>query len=109
MNLANMLGSMLNMMGHKVFTAFDGIDGIRKAKEVIPDIIFCDIGMPEMDGYEVALNLRQDIRLKEIYLVALTGYADPRDKECAKEAGFNKHLAKPVNKAALEQVLAEVI
>jgi len=108
-DVAEILCSLLRYLGYEVVSAPDGIKGLARAKEFQPDVIFCDIGLPGMNGYEVARNLRRDDRLQDVYLIALSGYAQPEDIERSKEAGFNRHVAKPVDLAKLEQILEEDI
>ncbi|HZA96830.1 MAG TPA: response regulator, partial [Burkholderiaceae bacterium] len=71
-----------------------------------PHIVFCDIGLPGLDGYEVARALRGDPESADIYLVALTGYGQQEDQRRTREAGFDLHLVKPVDDSALEMALA---
>jgi CheY-like chemotaxis protein len=71
-----------------------------------PDIILCDVGLPAMDGYAVAQAVRADERLRQAYLVALSGYALPEDLQRAADAGFDTHLAKPASVEKLQAVLA---
>ena len=73
---------------------------------VAPDVVLCDIGLPGMDGYEVARSLRADPALAGTRLVALSGYALPEDLQRAAEAGFDRHIAKPPSPETLESVLA---
>jgi PAS domain S-box-containing protein len=108
-DIAEILSSLLVYLGHEVVVAFSGPEGIAKAKEFQPEIVICDIGLPGMNGYEVARSLRSDKKLKDIFLIALSGYAQPEDLEQSRKAGFNTHLAKPVNLDILEQTLAEVL
>ncbi|MEL7609463.1 MAG: PAS domain S-box protein [Bacillota bacterium] len=107
-DFAELLCSILRMQGHEISIAADGVEGIQKAKEQIPDVILCDIGLPGINGFEVAGRMREDINLKNVYLIALTGYAGNLDADLAKKSGFDMHLAKPVDAASLEKVLAEV-
>ncbi len=107
-DLASLLCSMFVMMGHEAVAAHDGFKGIKQAKDYKPDVIFCDIGLPGMNGFEVAKRIREDDSLNELFLVALTGYAGQKDLELATEAGFNLHLAKPVDVASLKGVLDKV-
>ena len=108
-DVAEIMCSLLRYLGNEVVSAPDGIKGLARAKEFQPDVIFCDIGLPGVDGYEVARNLRRDERLQDVYLIAISGYAQPEDIERSKEAGFNRHVAKPVDLAKLEQILEEGI
>lgn len=105
-DLAEILSELLSYLGHDVFFALDGPEGIRKARHYLPDVLISDIGLPGMSGYEIAEVFQNDDQLKSIYLIALSGYAQPEDFERSRKAGFRQHLAKPVNldslKAALE-------
>jgi len=106
-DIAEILASLLRNLGHSVVTASSGKKGIAMAKEFHPDVLLCDIGLPGMDGFEVARSFRNDPELKDVILIALTGYAHPDYLKLAKEAGFDRHLTKPVNLTTLEQTLAE--
>ncbi|MBI5499929.1 MAG: response regulator [Deltaproteobacteria bacterium] len=106
LDAADSLRDVLEFAGHRVATAHDGPAGIEKAREFLPDVVLCDIGLPGMDGYEVARAFRADARLRQTYIVALSGYALPQDLAEAREAGFDMHLAKPANLEDLEQALA---
>src|SRR5512141_1907249 len=75
------LADVLELSGHRVLVARDGISGIAKAHEVRPDIVLCDIGLPDVDGYEVARRIRADPSLGTTRLIALSGYAQPEDRE----------------------------
>jgi two-component system CheB/CheR fusion protein len=105
---ADSLCVALELDGHEVAVAHDGREGIKQARELRPEVVVCDIGLPEMDGYEVARTLRADEQLRSTYLVALTGYALPEDLAKAKEAGFDQHLAKPPSLKKLGEILAAV-
>jgi CheY-like chemotaxis protein len=85
--------------------AYNGPDGIEKARKSRPDVVFCDIGLPGMDGYAVARVLRSEAGLSQALLVALTGYARPDDLRHAAEAGFDHHLGKPASLEQLSEVL----
>jgi len=82
--------------GHEVRIAHDGAQALLEAQEFKPDIAFLDIGMPKVHGYEVARRLREDPSLRGITLVALTGWGHADDRDRAREAGFDRHLVKPV-------------
>lgn len=103
---ASSLKELLEMLGHQAQVAFDGPTGIALAKESTPDLLLCDIGLPAMDGYQVARLFREDPELREITLVALSGYALPDDVARAKESGFDQHLAKPPSLEELERVFS---
>ena len=88
--------------------AHSGNHGITLARSFRPEVLLCDIGLPGMDGYEVARTFSADEELKHVHLVSLTGYARPEDLRRAKEAGFHCQLAKPVDLAILKQALAKL-
>lgn len=98
------LQSMLELMGHRVESADDGPAGVDKALAIIPDVAFVDIGLPSMDGFEVARRLRAADGSR-MYLVALTGFGAREDRERALAAGFDAHMVKPVEANALAKLL----
>ncbi|MBL9147414.1 MAG: PAS domain S-box protein [Phycisphaerae bacterium] len=108
-DLVAMLAGSLRQSGFSVHAAHTGPDGLRSAEEWQPDVLLLDIGLPEMDGYQVARRLRQDQRLgkfsKPLRLVALTGYGRSSDIALSREAGFDAHLVKPVDFDDLLSVL----
>ncbi|HEX7624089.1 MAG TPA: PAS domain S-box protein [Anaeromyxobacteraceae bacterium] len=89
------LAQILASHGHRVHVARDGRSGLALARELRPDVVLCDIGLPDMDGYAVARALRGDDALRSARLIALSGYAQPEDRQRAREAGFDAHVAKP--------------
>ncbi len=103
---ADSMREALELDQHEVAVAYDGPEGIQKAREFKPDVTLCDIGLPGMDGYDVARAFRADEALRSTFLVALTGYAQPEDLTKAQSAGFDRHIAKPPNLEKLEQILA---
>ncbi|ABS27129.1 ATP-binding protein [Anaeromyxobacter sp. Fw109-5] len=103
---AEMLRDLLAGAAHEVEVAPDGRQGVARARALRPDLVLCDIGLPVMDGYEVARTLRGDPDLSATLLVALSGYAMPDDVAKAAQAGFDRHLAKPVSLSELGAVLA---
>jgi PAS domain S-box-containing protein len=105
--ITRLLSILLKNLGHEVITANSGPEGIVKAREFNPEVVFCDIGMPGMDGYDVAREIRSDDRLKNAFLIALSGYAQDDDLKRSMAAGFDRHLAKPVRMAVLKATLAE--
>jgi signal transduction histidine kinase/ActR/RegA family two-component response regulator len=105
---ADSLREVLELDGHEVAVVYRGREALEKARVFRPDIVLCDIGLPDIDGYAVARALRADEELRRFTLVALTGYAQPDDATRARAAGFDAHLAKPVSMEALERVLAGV-
>jgi CheY-like chemotaxis protein len=105
---ADSLCEALKLVGHRVAVAYDGEAGLAKARELEPEFVLCDIGLPgTMDGYAVAEALRRERTTASAYLVALTGYAQPEDRCRSANAGFDLHLAKPPDLAALEHLLAQ--
>jgi len=103
---ADSLREVLAFGGHVVEVAYNGPEGLARAREFKPEVVLCDIGLPGMDGYQVARAFRADDGLKGIFLVALSGYALPEDLQRAHEAGFDRHLAKPPSLEKIEHVLA---
>jgi CheY-like chemotaxis protein len=95
---------LLQLWHHKIEVAVDGKEGIAKALAGRPDVALVDIGLPEMDGYQVATQLRQALG-KTIRLIAMTGYGQFHDSRRAREAGFDQHLIKPVDPEELRQLL----
>jgi signal transduction histidine kinase/ActR/RegA family two-component response regulator len=103
---AKSLAMLLELLGHDVRTAHDGPSGLQIAQTLLPEIVLLDIGLPGMDGLEVARRLRQEIGLKDALVVALTGYGMEEDRRRSQEAGFNAHLIKPVDLQELQTLLA---
>jgi PAS domain S-box-containing protein len=103
---ATSLGEVLALEGARVAVTHNGTEGIARAHEFTPDVVLCDIGLPGIDGYDVARALRRDPVVASAMLVALTGYAQPEDRQRAREAGFDAHLAKPPDLTALRRLLA---
>jgi signal transduction histidine kinase len=107
-DLAEIICELIGLLGYETESAHNGTAGIAKARELQPDVIICDIGLPGMSGYEVAKMIRKDAELEDTFLIALSGYAQSEDMEKSKEAGFDRHLAKPVSLETLKMVLNEV-
>ncbi|HYD43399.1 MAG TPA: ATP-binding protein [Anaeromyxobacter sp.] len=105
---AQSLADLLELHGHDVRVARDGRSGIALAREVHPDVILCDIGLPDVDGYEVARTLRHDGALRDARLVALSGYAQREDLQRARDAGFDAHIPKPPDVDELLSVVGGV-
>ena len=103
---AESLTMLLELFGHSVRTVSDGMAALAAVRAKVPDVMLVDIGLPDMDGHEVARRVRSDPELDHIVLVALTGYGREEDKAHAKAAGFAHHLVKPVNPEALSALLA---
>jgi PAS domain S-box-containing protein len=100
------LAEILELEGHHVRVARDGRSGLALAHERHPDVVLCDIGLPDIDGYEVARALRRDEDLRGTRLVAVSGYAQPEDRKAARDAGFDAHVSKPPDLGELMDVLA---
>ena len=100
------LSKLLRMKGHDVVVAGDGVAAIAVAATFLPEIALLDIGMPKMNGYEAASELRKQSWGKSMFLVAMTGWGQEDDKRRALAAGFDHHLTKPVDPTALDQLLA---
>jgi len=98
-------GLVLQMIGHHVKLAQDGLKALDLAEEFSPEVILLDIGLPGMDGYEVAKRIRKKPWGANLFLIAMTGWGQTRDKEESKKAGFDAHLTKPVDPEELEQIL----
>jgi PAS domain S-box-containing protein len=103
---AESLAILLRLQGQDVRVAHDGPSGLTAAAAERPDVVFLDIGMPGMDGYEVCRRLRQQPGLNGMVVVALTGWGQEEDRRRSQEAGFDRHLVKPVGIEALREVLA---
>jgi CheY-like chemotaxis protein len=103
---AEMLSALLGSVGHRVETACDGPSALRRLDRAWPDIAILDIGLPGMDGYELAGRIRQlaAARGQSISLVALSGYGQDSDVRRALAAGFDRHIAKPVSLGTLQEL-----
>lgn len=106
---ADSLREALELGGHEVAVAYSGAEGVEAARRFEPEIVLCDIGLPGLDGYEVARALRAESAAggRSIFLVALSGYALQEDVERSYAAGFDRHLAKPPNIDVLEKIVAQ--
>jgi len=92
---------LLELSGHEVKTVGNGADALASAPVFAPDVVMLDIGLPAMDGYLVARQLRELSATRSSCLIALTGYGQPADRERAREAGFDHHLTTPADPDAL--------
>jgi CheY-like chemotaxis protein len=102
---AESLSILLRMQGHEVRVAYDGLEALDLAAELMPDLVLLDIGLPRLDGYEVARRLRQFPGGDGMIMVAVTGWGQAEDRRRSREAGFDHHLVKPLDFAALDQLL----
>jgi signal transduction histidine kinase/CheY-like chemotaxis protein len=104
---AESLGLLLELVGYKTSMAHDGEDALRKALEINPDVVLLDIGLPKLNGYEVARRIRLEPWGARPILVAITGWGQTEDIDLAREAGFDHHLVKPVDGDALLSLIAK--
>lgn len=104
---ADSLAMLLKLIGHEVRVAYDGEEAVLAAESFQPEVILLDIGMPKLNGYDACRSIREQSWGKNIFIVALTGWGQEDDRRRTAEAGFNSHLVKPVEIAALRKVLAE--
>ncbi|QKT02613.1 PAS domain S-box protein [Ectothiorhodospiraceae bacterium 2226] len=102
---ADSLAALLEIMGLQPRVAYDGPGALKACDDYRPAVVLLDIGMPGMDGYEVARRLRANPRMEGVTLIALTGWGQAEDRRRTREAGFDHHLLKPVNLDALREVL----
>jgi CheY-like chemotaxis protein len=102
---ADSMRLLLEVLGHQVRVTANGEDALEAARTLPPQLMLVDIGLPGIDGYEVARRVRRDPSLREVTLVALTGYGREEDKSAALAAGFDDHLVKPVEIEKLEAVV----
>lgn len=105
---AETLREALELGEHEVRVAYNGTDGLALARKLRPDVLLCDLGLPGIDGFEVARAFRADESLRGTFLVALSGYSQPEDRRRAQEAGFDRHVAKPPRLSKLEALIASV-
>jgi CheY-like chemotaxis protein len=106
---ADSLALLLRLSGQDVRVAYDGHAAVELARTFRPELVFLDIGLPGMDGYDVAKELRQTLEMEQLILVALTGWGQEEDRKRSAAAGFDHHLVKPVEPRALELLLAALI
>ena len=98
---AESLAMLLKITGHEVRMANDGLAAVEAAAEFLPEVILLDIGLPRLNGYEAARQIRQQSWGKSMTLIALTGWGQEEDRQRSKEAGFDSHMVKPVDHAEL--------
>ena len=107
-DIADSLAMLLRIEGNEVEVAYSAQGTFEAVQRMRPEAVFLDIGLPQMDGYEIARRLRADPAAKRFHLIALTGYGQERDRERAREAGFDTHLVKPADIEAVNQILASL-
>jgi CheY-like chemotaxis protein len=100
------LAMMLDLMGCEARAAHDGVEALGLAAKFRPDLILLDIGMPRLNGYDTARRVRAEAWGRGVVLVALTGWGQEEDRRKSQEAGFDAHMTKPIEPAALEKLLA---
>jgi CheY-like chemotaxis protein len=105
LDAARTLDVLLTRYGHEVVTAHTGPAGVAAARKELPDVVLCDLGLPEMDGFAVARALRQDLATAPVRLIAVSGYGQEEDRRQSEQAGFDLHLTKPVDPAELWRLL----
>ncbi len=102
------LAMMLSIMGHETRTAHDGESAVATAESFLPDVVLLDIGLPKLNGYEVAQRIRENAWGQSMFLIAVTGWGQEEDRQRSSEVGLNVHMVKPVEPAALERLLSEL-
>jgi CheY-like chemotaxis protein len=105
---ADSLAILLRFSGVEAHVAHDGSAALEAMRVFHPEIVILDLGMPGMDGYDVARRIRQHRKYKDVVLIALTGWGQPEDRKRSNEAGFDHHLVKPVEVDALQALLASL-
>ncbi len=106
---AQSLCVLLNLLGHETRAAHDGNSGLQLAKEFQPQVVFIDIGMPGMSGYEVCARLRTLTQESGVRCIALTGFGAEEDRERSRDAGFDHHMVKPIEFAGLQDLLQQIL
>ena len=99
---------LLRLAGHKTHTAYDGLEALEAAAAFRPDIVLLDIGLPKLNGFEVARKIREQPWGQAMVLVALTGWGQDEDRRRSHEVGFNHHLTKPIDPLTLTDLLARL-
>lgn len=102
---AQTLGWMLEMEGHQVFLKFNGPDAIEMARQINPEVVLLDIGLPDMNGYEICRIMQEQLNLAEAVFIAQTGWGQEEHRRRSKEAGFHHHLVKPVAASDLYEIV----
>jgi CheY-like chemotaxis protein len=102
---AESLSMLLRMLGHRVVMAFDGQEALALAESFSPHVLLCDVGLPKLNGYEVARAIRRESWGDGMVLIAITGWGQDHDRHHSHEAGFDRHLVKPVDVPALMHML----
>jgi CheY-like chemotaxis protein len=103
---AETIAMLIELWGHQARIVHNGPAALTEAPDWRPEVVLLDIGLPGIDGYEVARRLRQEPVMAGALLIAMTGYGQERDRRMSSEAGFDHHLVKPVDPAVLQKLLA---
>jgi len=106
---ADTMAEVLRMMGHEVFTAYDGVEGLAQAEATRPEVVVLDLGMPRLDGYGACRALRESAWGRAMTVLALSGWGQPADMERATQSGFDGHLVKPVSPDVLARTIEHVL
>jgi CheY-like chemotaxis protein len=104
---ADSLAEVLRLWGHEVRVAYDGLEALCQIASFSPDVVITDIGLPGLDGYQLAEKLRRKPETKNALMVAVTAYSDPVSRRRSRAAGIKQHLVKPTDLEALRKLLAE--
>lgn len=107
-DVAQSMAMLLELFGHEVHVAHDGLDAVDAAERWRPELVFMDVGMPRLSGYEATRRIRAQPGGDRIVIAALTGWGQERDRRESREAGCDLHLVKPVDPSDLEQLLESV-
>ncbi len=107
-DVAQSMAMLLELFGHEVHVAHDGLDAVSAVERLLPDLVFMDVGMPRLSGYEATRRIRAQPGGDRIVIAALTGWGQERDRRESRDAGCDLHLVKPVDPADLEQLLESV-
>lgn len=102
---AHGLALLLEHAGHEVQVAYDGLKALELARSMRPEFVFLDLGLPKLDGFEVARALRREPALVGVRIIAVTGYGQESDRERAREAGVDQHIVKPADPQFIESLL----
>ncbi len=105
---AHSTAMLLRAWGHQVRVAYSGQDALDAASDMLPDVVLLDIGLPVINGYDVARRLREQPQFEQTILAAVTGYGQAEDRYRSAAVGFDFHLTKPVDPAALQHVMAAI-
>jgi CheY-like chemotaxis protein len=105
---ADSLAMLLELMGAEVRTTYDGTSALEEMRSWLPSVVFLDLGMPGMDGYATAAQVRSDPQIQDVTLVAVTGWGQYEDRRRTKAVGFDAHLVKPVASDSLVELLGSV-